>query len=397
MAPRPAEIAVVYLSGLAQGVALVTFPALGGVLTSPRLYGLSASRYGALFLPLVVLAIIASSLSPRLASRVGMKWVLVGGLCANVVSMGVLVLSQRVTGRPDAAYGALLVATAALGAGFGATLTALNTYVQTLFPTRTEAALPALHAFLGTGTTLAPVLAAVFMRGTAWWLLPSGVALALLGLVAASLTQRLRAASDARGPASIRAAFPPRFARRLWVYAGAVALYGTCETLFGNWATIYLHGDAGVSAYWADVALAAFWAMVTAGRIGAAAVSAWVPETGIYRALPVLVLAAFVAIPRVGGATAGVVAFGFAGLACSAFFPLSISFAEDELSGWAATASGTLVAVYMVGYGIGAYGVGAARDAGHLTLSAIYTAAAVLAAGMAVLAVLVTRSSGASR
>jgi MFS transporter, FHS family, glucose/mannose:H+ symporter len=396
MAPRRAEIAIVYLSGLAQGVALVTFPALGGVLTSPRLYALSASRYGALFLPLVVLAIVASSLSPRLASRLGLKWVLLGGLCANLVSMGVLVLSQRMTGRPDVAYGALLLATAALGAGFGATLTALNTYVQTFFPTRTAAALPALHAFLGTGTTLAPVLAAVFMRGTAWWLLPSGVAIALLGLVAASLAQPLRATSDEGGP-SIRAAMPPRVARRLWVYAGAVLVYGICETLFGNWATIYLHGDAGVSPYWADVALAAFWAMVTAGRIAAAAVSAWVPEAGIYRALPVLVLVAFVAIPRVGGATAGVIAFGFAGLACSAFFPLSISFAEDELSRWAATVSGTLVAMYMVGYGIGAYGVGPARDAGHLTLSTIYTGAGVLAAGMAVLAVLVTRPSDRSR
>jgi len=52
---------------------------------------------------------------------------------------------------------------------------------------------------------------------------------------------------------------------------------------------------------------------------------------------------------------------------------------------------------YMVGYGIGAYGVGALRDAGHLALSEIYTGAGVLAGGMAVLALLLTRRPPAPR
>lgn len=391
MRPRSAEIGIVYLAGLAQGVALVTFPALGGVLTDPKIYGLTSSQYGGLFVPLVVLAILSSSVGPGLARRWGLKWVFVTGLCANVVAMAVLVVSRRFLGRPAPADGMLLLATAALGGGFGATLMALNTYAQTFFPTRTGTALPALHAFLGTGTALAPALAAAVTRGTAWWLLPAGAGTALVLLLAASLGQPLSGAAAGRAPGGAAGAVPPRLVRRLWVYAGAVLLYGICETLFGNWATIYLHEDAGVSQYWADAALAAFWAMVTVGRVTVAALSAKIGETGIYRALPVLVLAALVTIPHLRGAAANVVAFGFAGAACSAFFPLSISFAEQELSRWAATVSGTLVAVYMAGYGIAAFGVGAVREMGHVPLSEIYTGAGVLSGVMAVLALLLTR------
>jgi len=54
------ESNVVYVAGLVQGVALVTFPAASTIFTSPSYYGLSNTRYGAMFLPQVVLAIIAS-------------------------------------------------------------------------------------------------------------------------------------------------------------------------------------------------------------------------------------------------------------------------------------------------------------------------------------------------
>jgi predicted MFS family arabinose efflux permease len=381
-----------YLGGLAQGMALVTFPALSGVLTNPTLYGLSTSQYGTLFVPLVVLAILGAALGPGIARRSGLKWVFVAGLGLNLVAMAVLILSQGVLGQRDIAYETLLLATAALGAGFGTTLMALNAYVAALFPTQTDVALPALHAFLGTGTTLAPLLAAIVMRAS-WWILPAGVGAALLGLAVASLWQPLRTA--AAGASAGRAAIPRKTAGRLGIYAGTVLLYGICETLFGNWAPLYLHDDAQISAYWADIALAAFWAMVTAGRIATAATSLWIGARRIYLALPFLILIAFLGIPRLSGVAPNVMAFGFAGIACSAFLPLSISFAEEEFSQGAATVSGSLVAAYMVGYGIGAFGVGPVQDIGHLALSTVYTGASVLAAGTAVLAFVLARPRSA--
>ena len=110
--------------GLVQGLALVTFPAASSIFTSPDGYGLSASRYGMMFIPQVVLAILASSLGPRLARRWTLKRVLQTGLSADLLSMILLAGSRLLISMPDVAYGTLLLATGALGFGFGAALMA---------------------------------------------------------------------------------------------------------------------------------------------------------------------------------------------------------------------------------------------------------------------------------
>ena len=56
MATR-AETWVVYAAGIAQWIALVTFPAASSVLTDPDEYDLSNTQYGTLFIPQVVTAI----------------------------------------------------------------------------------------------------------------------------------------------------------------------------------------------------------------------------------------------------------------------------------------------------------------------------------------------------
>jgi len=386
--PRRTEISIVYLAGLAQGLGLVTFPAVSAILTNPKLYHLTNSEYGALFVPLFVLAIAGSSLGPRIGQRSGLKRVFVAGLCLNLVSMAVLALSQRFVTSHNVAYGLLLVATAALGAGFGTTLMALNTYVEKFFPKTSTVAIPALHAFLGTGSALAPVLVAIFVV-TAWWLLPLAVACGFLILGLASLSQPLSAA-PAGGTRRAAGALRRRRPGCLWLYAAAVFLYGICETIFGTWATIYLRGTMHVSLVSAELALTAFWALVTTGRVATAVISVWIAARWIYRILPVVIFAAFLGIPMVShDATMAIVAFGV-GLGCSAFFPLSISLAEQKGSAHAAVVSGEIVAAYMVGYGVGAFGVGPVRDLGHIPLTVIYTSASVLAAGMAVLAWLLT-------
>ena len=69
--PDRREVAAVYAAGLAQGVALVTFPAASSILTSPDWYDLSSTAYGGLFLPQAVAAIAASLAGARLAGRSG--------------------------------------------------------------------------------------------------------------------------------------------------------------------------------------------------------------------------------------------------------------------------------------------------------------------------------------
>src|SRR5262249_13726992 len=155
--PTRSEISLVYLAGLVQGIALVTFPAASSILTSPQAYGLSSTQYGTLFLPQVTLAILSASLAPGFARRWGLKRVFLLGLSSDLASMTLLALSSLMMAAAPLAYGMLLLATAALGLGFGSTIMALNTFAEAFFPTRADSAVLALNALLGTGTALAPL------------------------------------------------------------------------------------------------------------------------------------------------------------------------------------------------------------------------------------------------
>jgi MFS family permease len=389
---RRTEIGLIYLAGLVQGLALVTFPAASSIFTSPQGYGFSSTQYGAMFLPQVVLAILASSLSPVLARRWTLKRVFMAGLTFDLVAMALLALSQLLVRSPDLAYGVLLLATAALGLGFGAAVMALNTFAQAFFPGRADSAVLAMNALLGTGTALAPVFVAVFVALGAWWLLPLVVGAALLLLLLFGLAAPLQVAADhsVGGGVESGGGLLQGLPRRFWWYAAVVVLYGICETLNGNWATLYLTRQ-GVPPDWASLALTAFWAMVTIGRILFAVVSSKLPARWIYLGLPVLLAGAFLVVARADTANGGVIAFGFAGLACSAFLPLSISFGGQEFPRLAAVVSGGLIAFYQVGYGIAAFGAGPLQEAIGLPLSAVYTGGSLVAAAMFVLAFFVTR------
>ena len=111
------EIAAVYMAGVIQGLALVTFPAASTVFTSPHPYGLSSTEYGSMFVPQAITAIGESLLGAGLIRRSGIKRIYLLGLTANLASMALLFLSQFVISNVQVAYGMLLLATTSLGVG----------------------------------------------------------------------------------------------------------------------------------------------------------------------------------------------------------------------------------------------------------------------------------------
>jgi hypothetical protein len=377
MASR-SETTTVYAAGVVQGIALVTFPAASTVFTDPAEYDLSSTQYGALFLPQVVTAIAAALLSASLAGRVGTKRVYLAGLAAGLLAMGLLLLSQFLTADESVAYAVLLLATACLGAGFGLSVPALNTFAAAFRPDAADRAILVLNALLGLGTVLAPVFVAIFLGLGFWWGLPLTSAILFVALGAVSVRLPLLVQARRAAPAAGGSRIPARF----WVYAGFALLYGICETVNGNWAQLDMTSELGASATEASLALTAFWAMVTLGRVLFAAVQHWFPSRWTYHLLPFLLAAAFVIIARLpeGEPALGVLAFGLAGLGCSALLPLTISFGQAELTAFSAGVAGGVIAFYQLGYGIAAFGVGPLHDNG-VELSTIYA----FAAGIAVL------------
>jgi len=380
--PRRSDIGLIYVIGLVQGLALVTFPAASSIFIDAHGFGFGASRYGMMFIPQVALAILASGAGPAVARRSSLKRVLQFGLVADVIAMTLLAVSQLLIDRSSAAYGVLLVATGSLGAGFGAVVMAANAFAERFSPGREDRSVLTLNALLGAGTALAPLFAAIVIGAGAWWLLPSIVAVALMVLVLVTTTRPLDASADAASSASRSTRLPPRF----WWFAAAVFLYGIAETLNGNWSGPYLTGERGVSVRGASFALMAFWGMVTIGRVLFAALSTRWTAARIYAVLPILMAVAFQIVARARSEAAGVAAFGLAGLGCSAFFPLSISLSSQASPQFAAVMAGELVAVFQAGYGVAAFGVGPLREFVDISFGTIYSLGSLVASAMLLVA-----------
>jgi MFS family permease len=388
-----AETSVVYGAGAVQGIVLVTFPAASTIFTDPDHYGLSNTQYGVLFLPQVATAIAASLLGSEIGRRYGTKRVYLAGLACGLVAMLLLIVSVFFESNTSAAFPLLLVATGFLGAGFGLSVPALNTLTAAFHPAGVESSVLVLNALLGLGTALAPVFVAIFVGLGFWWGLPvmSSILLAALLAVCVGLPLRTQTQAAARAGA---AGIP----RRFWMFAAFAVLYGVCETVNGNWSQLDMRDELGASTTQAAIALTAFWGMVTVGRVVFAAVKRWLAVRTTYRVLPFLLAATFALIALLpdGDPTAGVLAFGLAGLGCSALLPLTLGFGEEELTAIAAAVAGGVIAFYQLGYGIAAFGVGPLLDSG-VKLPTVYAASAVVALAMGFASFGVTRAREESR
>ncbi len=385
--PGRAEVLTIYVIGLFQGLSLVAFPAAATILTSKTGYDLSKTQYGLLFVPQPALAIAGSLSLPKLARRFELKSVLLVGLLSNTLAMGLL--AGTVPIKTDGiAYPILLVATGALGLGFGLTLGSISTYAGAFMPDRRDVALTALNVLLGLGTALSPFLISLFTKIGQWWYLPLLAAAGLVVLIVLTIIQPMglpevkgeRPATSAAGRARIPALF--------WFFAGALVIYGIGETMFGNWGTTLLV-EKGVVATSAQNALAIFWAAVTLGRLVIAMVSTRVRSTYIYVVLPWAIAGALLLAPVAHSAAAGIGVFAFGGLACSGFFPMTIGYGEATFPSIVELAAGWLIAAYQVGYGLAAFGSGALQH--FVSLSALFRIAAAAVVIMAFLALVVAR------
>ncbi len=89
-------------------------------------------------------------------------------------------------------------------------------------------------------------------------------------------------------------------------------------------------------------------------------------------------------------------AFALAGLGCSALLPLTISFAEEELTSIAASVAGGLIAFYQIGYGVAAFGVGPLENAAGFAMNTVYGWTAIAALAMSALSFVVVRRQTAA-
>lgn len=359
MNSRNKNILAIYLSGFLQGIALVLYPAAGSVFTSPDYHGLSSGEFGLLFTPQIVFAIIASISAPKLAKVIGMKQVLKWGLLANLLSMILFASSTFCIGQTNLPFWLLMFGTGMLGAGFGFTITALNPFAFHLFPGKEASAVTGMHVLLGLGTTISALILNVFKTNGIWW--ASGIAIAAPILLMIFFQQSLELSLPKEvevEKTQTKKAIPIR----IWFYAIIIFLYAFSEATFGNWGTIYLQKEAGLSAATAAIGLSVFWASITVGRVIFTFIALRYNTKLLYLTSQFLVAGVLYFIPDLEGEIALLIAMSLGGLSLSFFFPNTISIATNEYPAYATLVSGALVAAIQVGTGFSANLVGALNN-----------------------------------
>ncbi len=139
-----------------------------------------------------------------------------------------------------------------------------------------------------------------------------------------------------------------------------------------------------------------FWAIATAARVAFAVFGRIFAPAAVFRTLPFVLAAAFAllaVLPAHGAPVLGMATFALAGLGVSALLPLVLSFCEQSIAAEATQATGVVFAVYLVGYGVAAFGVGPLQHQG-MTLPAIDGVAVGLACIVAVLAFAIVKTIG---
>lgn len=366
MINRDRPLLALYGAALLQGLTLVSFPASSAVLR--HMHGFSEAQYGAIFLPQVLLAVIGALACSALAGRMSLKKLLLISLAANALAQMALFASA---GLSASAYLCILFGTGCLGFGFGLSGAPLNSLPGLLFPMRRDTALVAVHSSMGAGLMLGPVLVGWMEGAGLWRVFPSGLLLLLLALfwvISGTALPDERRHDDKSPPLA-------QLMVSSWPLLFIAVLYALSEGIFSNWAVIYLHEGRAVPAMTATLALSAFWGALVAGRLLATLLLLKVRAQLLWLALPPLMLAAFWLLPYINSAHSGVMLYALGGLACSAFFPLTVAIAVRIHPKQAAALSSLLTAALMLGVGGGSFLIGLLKQS--LNWNSLYHLAAL--------------------
>lgn len=364
----PGAIAA-YGGAFVVGATLVSFPASSVFLRAS--HGFSDAQYGAIYLPQLVAALAGAVLGGVASRAWSLRGLYMASLALFLSAQGLLATSAFLDA--DLAFIVIMVATASFGFGFGFGGGPLNGIVAALFPRTPNSAITALHMCAGAGLTVAPLAFAQLAAINQWVLGPVLLGVITVAMLALTLATRLpQPAPLAQSTANtLSPARDPVF----WIVAIAAVAYALVEGTFSNWAILYLQDDVGLKVGIAAGALTAFWGMLTLGRLAATLLALRLRPLVFLCILPPLMVFALAGVRAIETPGAALLGFGFAGLACSAFFPMLVGFCAESHPRSVSWIAAMLTAALMIGVGLGSYAIGYLR--GILAIRDLYAYACI--------------------
>ena len=373
------SLIVIYLIAFSLGLEWTFVSSIGNILTSNNCDRLSPIQYGSLPFILVVGAIVISNIVAFLGRRHGMKKILLFGITCAFFSMTLFGLSNKFFIQSNFEYGFLFFSQFVLGICIGSLLTALNVYVVFLCKKFTASALVALYACMGLGSASIPLFLQLLPNMCSWSDIPLSIACiaAFLFLLAIWIVPEMQRSYPINKVNF--GTFWDAKKTRLFQFALIVILFGICESAFDYWGTIYLHHSKGVDIVEANYGLTMFWGMSTLGQVVISALSIKISPTRIYYTLSLLIAVSMFGFSLGKHFNIGILPYVVGGLGCSAFFSLSINFAEKEFGRIIEIVSGMLVTGYFVGVGLGSLIIGLTYQMKNFNPANVYFSLGIVA------------------
>lgn len=349
------QVISIYGGAFLIGLVMVSFPASSTFLKLT--HGFSDQDYGAIFLPQLVLAIVGALGAGVAVQIMTLRMMYICALISFVLSQ--LFFSLSIFVSPQTALISIMLGTACFGFGFGFGGGPLNGMVCLLFPNKIGTALTSLHMMAGLGLMLGPLFFRVCISIDFWLLAPGTlVSIAVLLLIFSTFIT-LPGQPDS---GVIEKNKLPYRSGYFWLMIFISVLYAFSEGTFSNWAIIYVHESKELSAAAAAAALSAFWGGLTVGRLISSFIVLKVKPRVLWTILPILMIIAFMLLPSIETPMQAIITFAFAGLACSAFFPLMVAVATEPYPYAVSWIASMLTAALMLGVGIGSYVVGILKN-----------------------------------
>jgi fucose permease len=322
-------------------------PILGALLPS---YSLTPVQQGNVTMAQALGLVVASVSAGPVIDLRGNKLALVTGLSLIVASL---------FAAPNAGgYVGLLIVYFILGVGGGIVVTAANSLVGAVEPTRRGSALNFLNLFFGLGGIVTTYAASYLMTPVV--LCYSVASLTVIALVINAATRMPGAA----GEASFRPNEVPILLSRpaLILLCVFLFLYVACEVGVWNWLKLYLisvnfdpSSAGGVVSY-------GFAFGILVGRVVISRVLIKVPSLTVTLASAILMVVTTFAMLNLHSKTSITIAVFCAGLAMAPVFPTTLAIVGDTFHRGAATALGIVITCGWIGLAVSSPIIGALAE-----------------------------------